>query len=175
MMFLGIVKLDFPTVEMDEDNEKVEGENDKVEESSDVGSIEVKAETETESKVESEEVMKVENDVDGEEKEGKAEISESELESGSESALLETTAAEPEPESVAEIEPIAAVAKAVAAIKSKVDSKKNVRKSTQGARNILNGPWSFGAKGKGADAWGLGTEMNSLRHDLAESCAERER
>ena len=30
-MFLGIVKLDFPTVEMDEDNEKVEGENDKVE------------------------------------------------------------------------------------------------------------------------------------------------
>ena len=76
---------------------------------------------------------------------------------------------------MAEIEPTAAVAKAVAAIKSKVESKKNVRKSTQGARNILNGPWSFGAKGKGADAWGLGTEMNSLRHDLAESCAERER
>ena len=180
MMFLGIVKLDFPTVEMDEDNEKIEGENDKVEETTDIDAIDVKTEVEVEAEIESR-GESVENEVDGVEKEVKSEVLESESGSESESTLSEATTqvAEPEPkaESMEESDPIPVMTeiKAVAGIKSNVEGKKNAKKVTQGARNILNGPWSFGAKGKGAEAWGLGTEMNSLRHDLAESCAERER
>ena len=40
--------------------------------------------------------------------------------------------------------------------------------------NILAGPWTRDSK-SGAQTWGLGAEFAALRSGLAESCAERER
>lgn len=56
-----------------------------------------------------------------------------------------------------------------------VEAKVNVAKKVPAASNILSGPWVSGDRSRGCAGWGLGSELNSLRTDLAESCAERER
>lgn len=115
-MFLGLAKIDFPTV--------VEVEGDEAEEEA---VVEAEAE-----------------ETEGETGEGEGEVTEEVKEK---------------------------VVKAVKAVKAKGARAEGVSSASS---NILYGPW-VGLKSKGPESWGLGTETQSLRSDLAESCAERER
>ena len=169
MMFYGIVKLDFPIVEMEEDS-------DKVEEVFESGSVEIQS---TLDEI-VEDVAIADNDTkevgtEGDDSESMTSESVPTTESESDLVPAVESVNEVEPNPVAKPVPVSIAAAAALKNKIKVEVKKTDRKAIQGARNILNGPWAFGVNGKGAEAWGLGTEMNSLRNDLAESCAERER
>lgn len=150
MMFKGLVKLDFPSVTMNEEEPEPIVESVPIS----IGEKITSELSQTSSEEEEEEGVEEEG---GEEKEKKEKEEKEEREAAGEE-VGETVV-----EKVIEVERI--VGKKIPIPSTPVISS---------THNILAGPWTRDSK-SGAHAWGLGAEFAALRSGLAESCAERER
>ena len=152
VMSRGIIKLDFPSVEMqgDESDQSTGRDAQEEEELLYTGS-------EAEEGIEEEKVVEAKEEVTGEMDETLSEETDKEADRVEEAKQV-----------------IPEVAKAVKAVSQRIKVvSTSVSVSSTPQRNILNGPWVSAVKS--ADVWGIGMELRNLRDGLAESCAERER